>query len=174
MTVAPVAPPGRARRAGGRLRSRARTVQALGLVAAAAAAQKWVPMTWWSRVIGEVQPVPDEWLGSQIAVLPTRAATVTERRVAGSVRRASELLPWDPTCLAQATAGQVMLRQRREPGVVVIGLRRPERPGQWDAHAWLLGRAGALTGGPAARGFTATTVFVPPGVPEVATRVPAG
>lgn len=174
MTTVRRAAPGRARLAGARFRSRARTVEALGLVTAAAAAQKWVPMTWWSRVIGEVQPVPEEWLGAQIAVLPTRAATVTERRVAASVRRASDLLPWDPTCLAQATAGQVMLRQRRQPGVVVIGLRRPERPGRWDAHAWLLGRVGALTGGPAARGFTATTVFVPRGVPEVAARVPIG
>jgi hypothetical protein len=60
--------------------------------------------------------------------------------------------------LAEAIAGQVLLRQFGEPGVVVIGLR-PTDAGPWDAHAWLLGRAGALTGGPAARGFTATTVF---------------
>lgn len=36
---------------------------------------------------------------------------------------------------------------------------------QWEAHAWLLGSVGALTGGPAAAGFTATTVFeVPTGL----------
>jgi len=77
--------------------------------------------------------------------------------VAGAIRRASQLLPFEPTCLAQAGAGQMMLRRRHHPGVVVIGLRRGEA--DWDAHAWLLGHAGALTGGPAARGFTPTTVF---------------
>lgn len=137
----------------------------MGLVCAAAAAQKWVPMPRWSRVLGEPQPVPANWSGAQIVTLPTRAASLNERRVAGSIRRASELLPFEPTCLAQATAGQIMLRQRREPGTVVIGLRRPDRPGAWDAHAWLLGRQGALTGGPAAAGFTATTMFAPDDAP---------
>jgi hypothetical protein len=58
-----------------------------------------------------------------------------------------------------------MLRQLGSPGVVVIGLRPsdPTPAAPWDAHAWLLGRHGALTGGRAARGFTATTVFQVPG-----------
>lgn len=147
-----------------RTRSRARTVQAMGLLCVAAAAQRWIPMTRWSWVIGRHGRVPPAWDGQTIVELPNRAATPTERRVARSLRRASRLLPWEPTCLAQATAGQIMLRERGEPGTVVIGLRRPDdaRDGQpWDAHAWLLGRDGALTGGPAARGFTATTVFAP-------------
>ena len=57
-----------------------------------------------------------------------------------------------------------MLRRRGEPGVVVIGLRPVQVDGvtDWQAHAWLLGRQGALTGGPAATGFTATTVFIQP------------
>ncbi len=54
-----------------------------------------------------------------------------------------------------------MLRRRGKPGVVVVGLRSTD--GAWDAHAWLLGERGALTGGPAADGFTATTVFEVPG-----------
>ena len=83
--------------------------------------------------------------------------------MAGAVRRGSHWLPWSPTCLAEATAGQVMLRRRGGSGVVVIGLRKdPEDPATWQAHAWLLGRRGALTGGPAATGFTATTVFIQP------------
>lgn len=43
----------------------------------------------------------------------------------------------------------------------MIGLRpdATNHTGTWSAHAWLLGRRGALTGGPAAAGFTATTVF---------------
>lgn len=76
--------------------------------------------------------------------------------------RASAALPWSPSCLAEAAAAQVLLRQAGESGVVVIGLRRQEGGG-WDAHSWLLGRRGALTGGPAAQGFTATTVYERPG-----------
>ena len=37
------------------------------------------------------------------------------------------------------------------------------KPGQAPSHAWLLGSCGALTGGPAAQGFTAVTVFEVPG-----------
>ena len=96
--------------------------------------------------------------------------------MAGAVRRGSHWLPWSPTCLAEATAGQVMLRRRGGSGVVVIGLRKdPEDPATWQAHAWLLGGKGALTGGPAAAGFTATTVFeVPGGLPATAVELEAG
>jgi hypothetical protein len=85
--------------------------------------------------------------------------------VAVALTRASRLIPFHPTCLAQATAGQVMLRRRGEPGVVVLGLRRPEIEGDgsaspaWGVHAWLVGTEGALTGGSAASGFTATSAF---------------
>jgi hypothetical protein len=54
-----------------------------------------------------------------------------------------------------------MLQLRGEPGVVVIGLRK-EVAGTWAAHAWLIGRAGVITGGPAAVGFTPTAVYERP------------
>lgn len=137
----------------------------MALLSVAAAAQRWVAMPRWSRVIGRVGAVPSEWRGQRIEVLPLRWATAGERKVVKAIRSASRIVPWEPKCLAQATAGQVLLRQMRAPGVIVIGLRPGEAPaiGAWDAHAWLLGRHGALTGGSAARGFTATTVFEVPG-----------
>jgi hypothetical protein len=140
-------------------------LEAMPLLGAAAAAQKWVPMTKWSGILGRHEPVPAAWLGQRIEVLPSRSATVRERQVADAIRSGCRWLPWEPTCLAQATAGQVLLKQFGQPGVVVIGLKpNPDSPsGTWDAHAWLLGRNGALTGGPAARGFTATTVYQVPG-----------
>ncbi|MCW2791287.1 MAG: hypothetical protein JWO76_385 [Nocardioides sp.] len=121
-----------------------------------------VPMTRWAWVLGRSCAVPDAWRGRRTTLLRSRAASRAEGNVAVAVRRAAARLPWEPTCLAEAFAGQVMLRRRHEPGAVVIGLRRPAEPDQpWDAHAWLVGRLGALTGGPAARGFTATAVFTP-------------
>jgi hypothetical protein len=118
-------------------------------------------MTRWSWVLGRAGAVPDSWRGQRIDVLPLRWASGAERKVVQAITTASRIAPWNPSCLAEATAGQVLLRQFGSPGVVVIGIRpneaAPERP--WLAHAWLLGRHGALTGGRAARGFTATTVF---------------
>lgn len=137
---------------------RARVVEAAVLLTASSAAQRWVTMPRWSRVLGVAAPVPDDWQGRRVEGLSTSAANVLEYRVASAVRRGALLLPWTPTCLAEAAAAQVMLARRGAPGVVVIGLR-PGATGAWDAHAWLLGRQGALTGGPAAEGFSATTVF---------------
>ena len=139
---------------------RARVAEAAFLLTAASAAQKWVPMPRWSRVLGVAAAVPGDWQGQRVEGLSTSAASVLEYRVASAVRRGARLLPWTPTCLAEAAAAQVMLARRGAPGVVVVGLRPgPSATGTWDAHAWLLGRQGALTGGPAAEGFSATTVF---------------
>ena len=148
-----------------RWHGRARVAEAMVLLTAAGAAQKWVPMTMWSGVLGQHGEVPASWRGRAVGSLPRRAESVVEVWVARAIRRGAQRLPWHSTCLAEATAGQVMLRRRGEPGVVVIGLRpNEERPdGRWIAHAWLLGAQGALTGGPAAAGFTATTVFEVPG-----------
>lgn len=132
------------------------------LVAAAAMAQRWIPMPRWSGVLGRAAAVPATWQGHSIEVLPVRWASAEELAVARAVRAAARRLPFTPTCLAEAAAGQMLLRRLGHPGVVVIGLR-PTDTGAWDAHAWLLGRHGALTGGVAAAGFTATTVFEVPG-----------
>lgn len=131
------------------------------LLGAAAAAQRWAPVPKWSRVLGTATAVPAEWRGERIEMLPLRWATSSERKVVTAIHRASRTVPWKPKCLAEAAAGQLMLRQLGEPGVVVIGIRPGDdtSTASWDAHAWLLGRHGALTGGYAAHGFTATTVF---------------
>lgn len=159
-----------------RWRHRALVVEGMGLLAVGTALQKWVPMTKWSRLLGSAGPVPRQWSGAVITALPARAADARERRVVVALRSANRHVPWHNTCLAEATAAQVMLRQLGRPGVVVIGLRATE-VGPWDAHAWLLGPRGALTGGPAARGFTATTVFEVPGglrSTDIDLAVPAG
>lgn len=144
---------------GKRLRARARVLEAMALVAATAAAQRFVPMTKWSFALGEATEVPSAWRGRNSPAIPRRASSTTEARVVGAINSASRRLPWKPSCLAEAGAAQIMLRRRHAPGVVVIGLRPGEPDSRWDAHAWLMGRAGSLTGGPAAHGFTAVTVF---------------
>lgn len=144
---------------GRRLRARARVLEAMALVSATAAAQRFIPMTKWSFALGDAAQVPETWRGRNSPAIPRRASSTIETQVVGAVNAASRRLPWKPSCLAEAGAAQVMLRRRHAPGVVVIGLRPSEQDSKWDAHAWLMGRAGSLTGGPAANGFTAVTVF---------------
>lgn len=136
-------------------------VEAMVVMVVVTLVKDLVPMTWWSGVLGRVRAVPEQWYGARITSLPVVAANNAERRVIIAVRRGSRLLPFKPKCLAEATAGQFLLRQMSVPGVVAFGLRPgdPESTGPWKAHAWLLGRRGALTGGPAARGFTATSLY---------------
>lgn len=133
------------------------------LLMMAGVAQRVVPMPRWSRIIGEPAQVPEQWASSHEETLPVRSASRVEDRVRRAVRRGGSRLPWTPSCLAEAAAGQIMLRRRGACGVVVIGLRpRPDKE-RWESHAWLLGAMGALTGGPAAQGFTAVSVFEVPG-----------
>lgn len=148
--------------AASRWRHRARVLEALLLLSLGVALQRWVPMPRWAFLLGSAQEVPKGWGHDPVGDLPIQAATSTERQVAVAVRRASSRLPGEPSCLAEALAGQLMLRRRGEPGVVVLGLRSrgaDAHGASWGAHAWLLGREGALVGAAAARGYTPATLY---------------
>ena len=80
--------------------------------------------------------------------------------MANAVGAAAVRLPVHTTCLDRATAAQMMLRLRRSPGVVVIGLAPSEG---WGAHAWLVGQGGCVVGGSEASRFTSATIFAPRG-----------
>lgn len=137
-----------------RWRSKARTAEAAVLLTMAAGLRRTIPMTKWSPV-----------LGANAAVGPEadrlHPPSGMERTVARHIHAAGKRLPFDPNCLEQATAGQIMLRRRRRPGVVVIGLARNEPGSKWDAHAWLVGQTGAITGAREAKDFHAASMFVP-------------
>lgn len=119
--------------------------------------------------MGEPGPVPPEWADRSSGGIPSGNGSLTDVWVSVAIARACRALPFEPTCLAQAAAGQVMLRRRGEPGTVVIGLwRAPVHPSfsessipAWAAHAWLVGATGTLTGGTAESEFTAATAFRP-------------
>ena len=143
-----------------RLKGRARTTEAIALLALGGALQRWVPMRRWSSLLGEPAAIPEGWTGLPRGTGGEPARASTERAVAQAVRHGCARLPWAPTCLAQAIACQVMLRRRGCAGVAVVGLRRvADDPASWGAHAWLIGESLTVAGGPASRGFTATTVF---------------
>lgn len=142
---------------------RARVAEAMILLTAATTVRTLVPMPRWSRALGETSRLTD--LNFDPTDIRTRQypRSVGEHHVALAIRSASKRLPYDPRCLDQATAGQLMLRGRRHPGVIVIGLSTENGPGKRrNAHAWLVGSTGAITGGAAARDYVAASCFIPP------------
>lgn len=118
------------------LRHYLRVLEALVLLGLARALRRWVPMRRWARILGPTGPATAGTAGT-----PTEPpASPVESRVSGAVERAS--VRFDANCLEQAVAGSLMLRVRRRPARVVIGLDTAD-PGAVP-HAWLVGRSGAV------------------------------
>ena len=140
--------------------------EALVLIVAATVVRRVSPMPKWQGLLGRsrsVRDIPQPLDATRLR----RPDEPKELDVYRSVRAAASRLPYDPRCLDRATAGQLMLRRRKHPGVVVIGLAKPsaedlQESERWKAHAWLVGRSGAVTGGREAVGFVATSCFIPP------------
>ena len=102
--------------------------------------QKWFPMTRWGRLIGTPEK-PD----TASPPLAAKQLSPTAQELSKDISRACRLLPFAPSCLAQAFAGQRLLMARGTPGEVTIGLRRGSE-GPWPAHAWLILDGQAITG----------------------------
>ena len=62
-----------------------------------------------------------------------------------AVRRAATATPWTSTCLLQAFAGRLMLRRRKIPSVIFIGVLKAGDDAL-KAHAWLACGEVILTG----------------------------
>ncbi|MEV4999788.1 lasso peptide biosynthesis B2 protein [Nocardioides sp. LML1-1-1.1] len=133
-----------------RLRHRLRVVEALVLVLLARVLRRHVPMRRWSALLGPTGPA--------------RTAPVLGRldgaevRVAVALRSAAART--GANCLEQAVAASVMMRVRRRPGVVVVGLdaRRPDAV----PHAWFVGASGlVVTGEDVMDGFRPASQFGP-------------
>ncbi len=115
--------------------------------------QNVVPMTRWGHLIGEVHRVPKELK----SIRYRSELTGESASIAKAIARACSLVPWTPSCLAQAFAGQRILRSRKRPGAVVVGLR-PESATEWPAHAWLITDGQIITGGAISHQYFAASV----------------
>lgn len=133
-----------------RLRHRLRVVEALALVLLARVLRRHVPMRRWAPLLGPSRP----------ATTPPVLGRLSgaEHRVAVALRSATART--GANCLEQAVAASLMMRVRRRPGVVVIGLdaRRPTAV----PHAWFVGRSGlVVTGEDVMDGFRPASQFGP-------------
>lgn len=133
-----------------RLRHRLRVVEALVLVLLARVLRRHVPMRRWSALLGPTGPATTAPVLGRL--------DGAEVRVAVALRSAAART--GANCLEQAVAASLMMRARRRPGVVVIGLdaRRPEAV----PHAWFVGRSGlVVTGEEVMDGFRPASQFGP-------------
>lgn len=85
-----------------------------------------------------------------------------EKKVAAQVSKAVQTagrhLPWECTCLVQALAGNIMLKRRRLPHTLYLGVAR-ESDQELSAHAWLRCGDVVVTGGAGRERFTVVSTF---------------
>lgn len=133
-----------------RLRHRLRVVEALVLVLLARVLRRRVAMRRWAPLLGPTGPA------RTAPVLGPLAGT--ELAVARALRAATART--GANCLEQAVAASLMMRVRRRPGVVVVGLDA-QRPAALP-HAWFVGRSGrVVTGEDVMDGFRPVSQFGP-------------
>jgi len=79
-------------------------------------------------------------------------------QISWAVRTASRYTPWESKCLAQAMAAKIMLKRRRFPSTLYLGLLKEGEKGL-SAHAWLRCGDRILTGAPVHRQFKVVAAF---------------
>jgi hypothetical protein len=112
--------------------------------------------------------IPFRWTATLLALEPG-GGTVREYpfcylHTEAFVRRASRALavaatrtPWKSNCAAKAVAGAGMLRCRKIPAIVALGVNTPLRP--VTAHAWLSAGGIVITGAPAHKKYRVIATF---------------
>ena len=79
-------------------------------------------------------------------------------RIAWAVRTASRYTPWESKCLAQAMAARMMLKRRRFPTTIYLGVLKDDKAGL-KAHAWIRCGERILTGAQGHGQFTVVATF---------------
>lgn len=108
---------------------------------------------WLGLARAAVVVLPLRWimvgLGQSIGIATSTAQLVGNSELQGvawAISVASRRTPWQSNCLAQALAGQIMLRRRGIASTLYLGVMK-EGPNMLVAHAWLSSQAMIVTGG---------------------------
>ena len=82
-------------------------------------------------------------------------------RAGWAVRAVAARTPWESRCLAQALAVMLMLRRRRLPGTLYLGVAKPAANDvrKIDAHAWVRCGPDLLTGAAGHERFAVVASF---------------
>jgi len=87
----------------------------------------------------------------------------TEQEKAERVRHfmfmVSNNVKWNSVCLDQAMATAILLNKAKVPNCICLGVRKNEKAGKLDAHAWVLCGGTILIGGQRSRSYTEVARF---------------
>jgi len=142
---------------------RAIALEAWWLLGAARAAVLVAPFRVIAARMGRTMgvAVPDLTAEQQVA------ATKVEWAVAAAAART----PWTSNCLARAVAATIMLRRRRVPSTLYLGVAKAAGDGErLQAHAWVRCGTCIVTGASEAARFSALASFA--SGPTIADRQP--
>ena len=133
-------------------RERLLLLEAVALLGLARLTARILPFRWIARS-----------LGKQMAESSTAlsAAHLQQAWIVGqAIRSAAKLTPWESVCLSQAVAAQWMLKRRRIPATLYLGVAKDKaRRKGLSAHAWLRCGKVILTGRAGHRQFAVITTF---------------
>ena len=114
----------------------------------------FLPFRWLVRLIGRPQAVVE---GPIVIVDPKVSSPANAVRRA--ILRVARRLPWQSSCLVSALAARMMLRRRRLPSLLHLGVQSADATAL-SAHAWLKCGEIDVVGVENAPGFTPVAVFV--------------
>lgn len=73
--------------------------------------------------------------------------------------RASRMVPWRSVCMDQAMTGVILLKKKRIPCTLYMGVRKKESGSGLDAHAWVVCGDKIVLGGQKSQFYTVTASF---------------
>ena len=130
-------------------------LEAVALLGIARLTTLILPFKWIAGSLGRHMIETD----AQMSVRESQSA----RLVGQAVVSASRYTPWESVCLAQAVAGQWMLKRRGIAGTLYLGVAKDEtRPKKLTAHAWLRCGSMIVIGRESHRQFTVVAAFGSP------------
>ena len=101
------------------------------------------------------------FLGKHMTESPQRIALAHRglaKRISWAVKTASRHMPWKSRCLVQALAVKGMLKFRRIPSTIYLGLAKDEHE-DLKAHAWLRSGKMVVVGTPGIDHFSVVSTF---------------
>lgn len=116
-----------------------------------------------------VVAVPFRWLvprlGAHMAESPPAGDAARLAGIGWAIRAVATRTPWRSMCLEQAITAKAMLRRRRIPNTLYLGLTRAPAGGERPivAHAWLRSGDVHVTGGAQVGRYAVVSTFADPG-----------
>lgn len=111
-------------------------------------------MLWLGLARAAILVIPFRWTTRLFALRSGDADALLDQpsrdiahRIGWALRIAAARSPWRSTCLAQALAGTAMLRRRRIPATLAMGVAKSaDEQRSLEAHAWLSCQGTIITG----------------------------